>query len=238
VGQKTNTPFALVFFYQNEEHWLRLHLPTLMRVSEFMSVDLVGLDGGSEDFSSSIIREFGGKTFSRPFDNFGEQAEALLRLCESLGYNFILRLDPDELMFPEQMTQVFSFLMQGAGAISMSRFNFEEDRWHYRPDVFPDMQVRGIDTRCCKYVGAVHESVLCKTEIVMAPDISIFHYEGLNTPEHKMLKHINYKRMVKHLPRFEKLPEEYVGISMRHRERIEFSGRQPAYFNSRAPFGE
>ncbi|MBZ0291422.1 MAG: hypothetical protein K8L99_02535 [Anaerolineae bacterium] len=127
------------FLFQNEADWLKLHLPVWCAAD----IDgLVAVDGGSSDDSADVARSFGATITERPFDwNFAAQGNALIEACERAGYDAMLRLDPDEVMFPESINLIRCALVDWP-KLSLPRFNFVRDRYHYAPDWYPDHQQR------------------------------------------------------------------------------------------------
>jgi len=188
-----DTPFALAMFFQNEEEWLTRHLPVLTAVTKLLDVKLIGLDGGSDDNSAHVWQKFGGELYYNEFVNFGAQANQLLRLCRMRNARYVLRLDADELMFPEEMVKVL-LLLGGSKtqSVQMRRYNFEGDAKHWCMDIYPDWQIRGINATECWYKGKVHERLICKNPLQV--DYHIYHYEGLKTSAFRMWKNQNYAR--------------------------------------------
>lgn len=170
---------CLAVAFQNEAQWLRLHLPALRLPPGW---GLVGLDGGSEDDSRLVFEAYGGKVYERKFDwHFARHMNALIAACEAEGYDAVLRLDPDELVFPD----VFAAVTQKLAAcdcVALPRYGFVRDRYHYNPRWHPDWQVRGFRLGAgLRYDGAVHEQLnyadgyrLCY--LPAEPRLHLYHY--------------------------------------------------------------
>lgn len=237
------------FMMHNEAHWLACHLP----IWQESGLPLVALDGGSTDGGTEIAMRYGATVHVHPFDTFGAQANRLLDAARLEGYDAMLRLDPDELMFPEVIREVVH-LLDHYVAVSFPRLNFEVDRRHYNPVFYPDWQTRLFHLAPdIRYTGDVHESLDAslgalafmaqhdtnadtKRFAIHAPGAVIYHYEGLLSPRDKALKHLWYKAMYTHEPArttLEGLPDP------KHRWHIPFHGPQPLdpdEVGDRAPF--
>lgn len=171
------TRFCIALMFQNEAEWLRLHLSVITRGA----IDgLVGLDGGSTDDSAAVFKSFGGVVYTRPFDfDFGAQANALLDAAIDAGYDAILRLDPDELIFPEHIARVRGYL-EHYPVVSLPRFNFARTRVHYVPEWYPDPQFRGMRLdKGIRYGGKVHEGVTPLDDARFIPGANLYHYSGV-----------------------------------------------------------
>jgi len=170
---------CLAMAFQNEAQWLRLHLPALALPADW---GLVGLDGGSEDDSRLVFEMHGGVVHERPFDwHFARHMNALIMACEAEGYDALLRLDPDELVYPDVFTAVAQMLATRE-CVALPRYGFVRDRRHYNPRWHPDWQVRafrlGVGLR---YDGAVHEQLNYADGFRMGylpddPRLHIYHY--------------------------------------------------------------
>lgn len=232
--------FALVMIFQNDAHWLFEHLPVMFSCFDV----IIGVDGGSGDGSAEVIKRHGGIVYERKFDyNFSAQLNFAIEKAEEHGATMMLRLDPDEIMFPEHITSIRDLLTEYK-AVILPRITFEKDRRHYWAEPFPDFQVRAFQLgQGIRYAGKVHESPmsgmlnkgwLIGQDIMTAPHAMIYHYEGLYSARFKALKHHNYKRM----ERGEPLYDDYDGPA-EHRKYIRYVGQQPVTINParpRAPF--
>lgn len=219
--------------FQNEAHWLQLHLPHL--VSD--SYDIVMLDGGSTDDSAMVANKFTSVISYHQFNyNWSEQVNWLLQVALKKGYKYMLRLDPDELMFKDEIEKIFNLLeFQQYQSIALPRFNFEYDRKHYSKQLYPDYQARGFEIAEVSFSGKVHEHI--NLPPIYVDDCCIYHYEGLNTMQYRTLKGINYKRIAEGLPVLDALPRDIAAQPMQYRYRVPFVGQQPVEFkNERTPF--
>lgn len=185
--------FCLALMFQTEADWLRLHLPVLMQAN----IDgLVALDGGSDDDSRDVIFEFGGHLFTRQFDwHFGNQGNYLIECCQKAGCDAMLRLDPDELMFPEDINRVRELLeTDKTDLVILPRFNFTKDRLHWQAESYPDYQQRAwLLNRGVHYQASVHEVPHHPNlRIHHAAGLNIFHYGDIRYHEFRAWRHAMY----------------------------------------------
>jgi hypothetical protein len=237
---------CLAIAFQNEAPWLRLHLPVLLGGTSAPD-GIVALDGGSNDDSAGVLLRCAENVCSvtmrqRDFDwDFAAHMNALVQLAEDAGYDAILRLDPDELIFPDDY-QRFKMLLETYSALRLARYNFEHTRQEYHPYTYPDYQTRvwRLDSRI-RYYGKVHETLEAsfqdtgwvedgssedgrKRQIVMVPHIHIYHYGGLRNDPASHAKFMNYTRTQMGLP-----PIDISPFRERRpwRFRVPFWGAQP-----------
>lgn len=231
---------ALAFMMQTDLHWLGLHLPLYRASGVFDGV--VALDGGSTDESVYYVESLGGVVYHRPFDwNFAAQGNALIHACEAEGYDALLRIDPDESMFPEDMHKVRTTLEQFPNRlIGLSRRHFIGDRLHVHRDWNYDPQWRAWQLHRGVHYPAdqsVHEvPSWTGGEQLLLEDVVIFHYGYLKSADDLDFRTAIYDALKKGFP----LPsrEDYRGRTL-NIPRVPFDGRQPLDPNTigaRAPF--
>jgi len=242
--------------FQNESQWFRLHLPALALPASW---GLVGLDGGSDDDSALVFAAHGGVVHTRKFDwHFARHMNALIDVCRAEGYDAILRLDPDELMFVRDMVMVTNLLREYK-AVRLPRYNFERDRHHVLISMYPDWQTRAVRLEPgVEYDGAVHETFECAfremgwrednspnpgpREIVRAPSAHIYHYEGLRRDAARAMKHHNYAALQSGgaVERDLSAAARFAGQGAMDRFCVPFTGAQPLdprEVGALAPFG-
>lgn len=234
---------CLAFAFQNEALWLRLHLPVWLESGAFDGI--VALDGGSSDGGANYVRSLGGAVFERPFDwDFSAHMNALIKLCEGLGYDALIRTDPDEVMFPDAVRAARDALLTEFKCLRFPRYTFEGDRCHILPFMYPDYQTRAFHlNRGVQYSGKVHETVEAsmgaigwvergdndltgQRDIMRMPHLHLYHYEGLRTGRTRALKHVNYEKLAHGQPAIEQLPPGYT-TNGALRFRVPFVGPQP-----------
>jgi len=231
--------FCVAMMFQNEAEWLLLHLPVITRAN----IDgLVGLDGGSQDGSAEVFASFGGQVFYRPFSfPMCDHENHLIDTAERAGYDAVLKMDPDELFFPEHISQMPDLL----GRFKMLRFptyNFVEDRKHYNPTGwYPDWHGRAWRLNCgIHYIKPIHsvpnwDSLGWKhCEREMNPDavcdvvdcghIHLYHYGDIKDRAKRALHYANADRWIRGEPMIDALPE---GTVLRPPFCIPFTGPQP-----------
>lgn len=239
--------FCLGIVCLNEAPWLRLHLPVILRSERIDGV--VCIDGGSTDDSIETVfdlAEAAGKTCDvsvRFWDwDFAAQQNAVVQLAERLGYNAYFKWDPDELMFPEHIDQAVELLETGQHqALVVSRYNFEGDRQHYSPYLYPDKQLRFVVLNQGFYwyrrlhatTNAYEQwkepagtSVGVPRPILWLSHVNLYHYEGIKPMHERALKWLNYERVGQNLLALNALPDGYhVPLAVRYA--VEFRGAQP-----------
>ncbi len=186
---------ALAFMMQNDAHWLTLHLPLFQDSGVFDGA--VCVDGGSTDVSVLYVESLGVSVYRRAFDwNFGVQGNFLIQCCEAEGYDALLRIDPDETMFPQDMRRVREALQQHPGTlIGLQRRHFVGDRRHVHRDWQHDPQWRAwnlSDRRRYPEGQRVHEVPSHGvTDRLLLDDVYLFHYGYL-----KSAAEVNYRTAV------------------------------------------
>ncbi len=223
---------CIAMAFQNEEAWLRLHLPVLARAG----VPFVFLDGGSVDNSGAVASDYG-IVYSRAFNwDFSAHFNFLLEQTDKLCYEKVFRLDPDELVFPETVHTVFSMLSGDTQCVFLPRINFEETRFQWCPALYPDWQARGFYSNAL-YENTVHEMPVVRHPAAYLTDYPIFHYEGLKPGWQRTLKGLNYRRLEEGLFPLEQLPPELSLGPFEYRPRVPYTLPQPAHFDTdRAPY--
>ena len=241
---------ALGVNFQNNSHWLALHLPAMLSAGGIRNAAIdgvVAIDGGTTDNSMTVVRQVCAQ-YDVPLDltevpftwDFGTQQNNVVRRAEELGYTHLLKWDPDELMFPEAIQQVRLLFGAGYVALWLPRINFEKSRFEYCPELYPDWQGRAWElNRGISWEGVRHATIgaslsalgltsitlFGKPVVIKVPDCPIFHYEGLNDGYYRRLKQLNYEETARGNPPLSYLPPEAEPVPYRHR--IPFVGHQP-----------
>lgn len=226
---------CLALAFQDEAHWLRLHLPVFAGAAD----GLVGLDGGSVDDSADVFRAFGGVVHQRAFDwHFSAHMNALIAACQAEGYDAMLRLDPDEAIYPALVENVRAWLADH-DAVALRRYGFIGDRLHHNPRWLPDFQVRAIRLGVgLRYDGAVHEQLNYTDGYRMAysandPLLHIYHYGWILPLDVRREREARYAALVGGNPD----PAAHLVEGYPYRE--PYTGQQPldpAEIGAMAPF--
>lgn len=237
---EVNMKLCLGLLIQNSEHWLNCHLNKIL---ESTAIDgLVAVDGGSTDHSADVIKTHGGYVYDRQFDwNFAAQSNHLMYTATSLGFEALLRLDPDELMYPAHIGYIKEQLDE-YDVVRLPRYNFWMDRLHWTSDSYPDWQARLFRLGSnIHWQGRVHEQLYIPTymNVLLSSETPIFHYGDIAV---RPLTHYNYARLMNGLPPVDALPpdapDEYRNPK---RQSVLFEKKQPINpfdIGIHAPFSE
>lgn len=221
---------CLALMFQNDAHWLKLHLPVFAH--EFDGI--VALDGGSSDDGAEHLRSLGAVVCERPFEwDFAAQGNALIECVEALGYTHMMRLDPDEAIFPQSVILIRKKLARQS-ALMFPRHNFVRDRSQVDAKAYPDWQTRAWELhRGYRYERALHE-------VLNAParesGVHIFHYGGITPWAQRWKQYVTYDRLQKgeSLDADIGEPPTPDGYPPSH----PFTDRQPLQVGLHAPFPE
>lgn len=203
---------SLAMIVRNEERYLSLILPIIRPSFE----EFVALDACSTDRTKEVLKEFNCRVFDRPWNNnFSEARNEALRHVTG---DWVMMLDGDEAMFPEDLERLRS-RMDAATAICLTRIEFVLDHRHVDRTVYPDWQCRvfkaGIGYH---FKGVVHEMLFAEGEAApvlsngrasYVEDCPIYHYGQCKPRENVWLKHHNYGLVTKGLPPLERVPEGF-----------------------------
>lgn len=226
---------------QNEEAFLRLHLPVIFNRDYTAFDGAICVDGGSQDGTVAYLESMGVQVVHRRFDfDWSAQGNFLIRCCEDAGYTHLLRLDPDELMFERDIWWVRGFLEgDTSDLVAFSRYHFIGDRTKWNPAWSPDSQWRawklnmGID-----YPGMkVHETPRHVARMKHLENIWIYHYGWTNSAAERDYRTATYAALQHNQP----LPsrEDYHNRPPLNIPSVPFTGKQPldpAEIGARAPF--
>lgn len=227
--RKLRTALGLTFY--NERKWLELHMPVITAAKRIDGI--VGVDCSSADGSAEAFRQFTSHVFPyTPVNDYSDQFNRLLFHCKQLGFEALLRLDPDELMFPDDMDCVVATLRAGRPFLTLPRYNFEEDRQHYETYSYPDYQGRAFHLHPeLRYDNRMHETVTASASRLgwsakPVENAHIYHYARIVDPIQTYLFHENGARRIKGVPLC--TPEEVPEHARHHQARELFlKGPQP-----------
>lgn len=230
---------ALLFAFHNEKEWLDLHYPVWVRSDAIDGV--IALDTGSTDNSVlsispgkydvniALLREVYG------FGPFDKMFNALISAAETLGYDAVLRLDPDELVFPEHIAGIKKLLEQYK-LVCLSRYDFWSDRMHYTPALYPDFQARAFRlNEGIRLRGKIHEGVNWSErgwvegiDVLKDTKYPIYHYGNiLPHRKERKLHYINQYQLTHGQEPVKMNDVDFTKVQDAHRDVVPFVGRQP-----------
>ena len=148
---------ALGLMYAQERHWLSLHLPVF--AAGFDGIVAVGDD--DTDGSTQYLQSLGADvTFHKFQQDWSAQFNRVIERAEALGYDALLRLDPDEAIFRSDVEVIRKKLTYEATLLVFARHEFYGSRRQVRPDTYPDYQARAWRLgRGIRLGGAKHEGI-------------------------------------------------------------------------------
>ena len=198
--------------YQYDDHWLRLHVPKLAEAG----LPFVFLNGNGERTEIDKFLGQYGAVFYRRFEwNFADQQNYLNECAERMDLDAIIKLDPDELMWPEDLRYIAREIGDTYKAACLPRWNFVNDRLHVQKadGWWPDLQTRvwllnfGVEWR-----GQHHASAAASIRelgwLLHRLERPIYHYKWIAPRESCTLSRLNYERTQQGLAPLMGLPED------------------------------
>lgn len=146
--------FCIAMMFQNEENWLRLHLPILAQAG----FGFVFVDGGSDDGSTQVAEQYGPVVYNEYRWPTIHQHNKLIEVAEQHGYDAMVKIDPDELFFIDHIRQMRE-LLNDYVVLRFPTYHFIRDRQHYNPfgHYYPDSHDRAWRLNIgLNYVGEYH----------------------------------------------------------------------------------
>lgn len=230
---------ALGMMVHNDEHWLRLHLPAFAHCFD----GIVAVSDEWKDRSDFFLTRSGypGYIRTQPFNNnWSEMYNHVIDLAEELGYDAIVRLDPDEAIFPRDVDAIRT-LLETYTILCFARYNFWGDRLHYTPGIYPDWQARAWRLNQGIRLGGQHHEGIGWLQyglyegdpvadeprpVLRVPSINIYHYGNVGRARilERDLHYVNVAREEAGHPPLTELPE---GRAFPTRHSIPFHGPQP-----------
>lgn len=149
--------------------------------------------------------------------DYADARNALIGRAESLGYDWMMTLDADESMLPDDLITLRKYVELGAcDNIIVPRYEFVDDFDHYCPWFYPDWHARVFKLNAgYHYVGKVHETLVRGPSQVHAKDVPnsvkaamcpVFHYGKSKPSSDVWLKHNTYDRLAGGLAPLNELP--------------------------------
>lgn len=236
----------------NDLPFLRLHLPVFKDSFDGL-VCIADPAEGCEHIE--YVKSQGADVIYRTFDNnWSAQFNAVIDYVENLGYQALVRLDPDELIFPRDADAI-RMLLERYTILCFARYNFWVDRLHYTPGIYPDWQCRSwLLNQGIRLGGQHHEGVgwlqydmfegdpIADTprQVLRVPHINLYHYGNVGRERilERDLHYVNVDREKAGHPPLDERPAERA-FPTRHS--IPFTGVQPldpAVVGAVAPWSE
>lgn len=178
---------ALGIAVTNEINFLKRHLPILKKCFDGVYVS----DGGSTDGSLEYLKEAGIYLIQGDFGHGLEWKEAnhknsVVLDAEKAGYDWIVSLDADEIMYPKDIAVAKKFMTSDNNFLRFPRIEFFGDTKHFKPHLYPDLQGRAFrlhagyhwrkDMHSVVYQGENQLSCSEMGDYTIVPTAPIFHY--------------------------------------------------------------
>lgn len=133
---------------------------TLRSVKEIAD-ELIVVDSGSTDATTSIAQSLGAKVFVEPWKGFARQKNSAL---EKASGDWILSLDADEEVSPELAASIRSLVKPGTpqqfAGYTMNRRNLYFGQWIKRAGYYPDPKLRLVKRGAAEFeLRDVHEDM-------------------------------------------------------------------------------
>jgi len=169
--------------------------------------------------------------------DYAEARNRLIGHAQELGYDWLLMLDADESMLPDDLITMRKY-METEESLILSRYEFVDDFEHFVPSFYPDYQARAFKLNIgYHYEGVVHEQ-LCKEPKVPAstqsystwlPMCPIFHYGKSKPADEVWVKYANYPRIAAGMVPLTEVPPDtnYPKTWALDKKRIRFLGNKP-----------
>jgi glycosyltransferase involved in cell wall biosynthesis len=129
--------------------------------------ELIVVDSGSTDATTSIAQSFGAKVFVEPWKGFARQKNSAL---EKAGSEWILSLDADEEVSPELAASIRALLQSAQpprfSGYRMNRRNLYFGRWIRHSGYYPDPKLRLVKRGAAEFeLRDVHEDMKMQGEL-------------------------------------------------------------------------
>src|SRR5947209_6418189 len=147
----------------NEERNIARTLKSVKDIAD----EIIVVDSGSTDATTSIAQSFGAKVFVEPWKGFARQKNSAL---EKAACGWILSLDADEEVSPELAASIKALIkserqLQFAG-YTMNRRNLYLGRWIKHSGYYPDPKLRLVKHGAAEFeLRDVHEDMKMQGEL-------------------------------------------------------------------------
>lgn len=219
----------LMMVHAGEAPYLRLHLPVFAKC--FDGIMIIFERGQDIETEVEAVRDARSDVewIVRDFD--GDWAKMLNQGIEAvelsgIRYDAVLRLDPDEAMFPEDIIDI-RMSLEHDPVLALPRYNFWGDRLHYidKHPWWPDHQTRAFRLNCgYHYEGQHHEHLVA--DRVMVDPAPIYHY-GWVGKQRILERDFHYLQVAREKEGLPPLAERPADREFPQHEVAEFKGVQP-----------
>lgn len=200
----------------HDEPYLRLHMPVYMgafRVGKKLNVIAASTDGAETD-SYKYMQSIGAQVHTVDFNwDWSLALNQLLDIARTAKVDRVLRMDPDELIFPDDPKRIDAML-DSYSVLAFPRFSYFYDRTQVNTNSYPDLQFRAwrLDDRI-RYQGKIHEGIVFTgppSEVVHLNNVQIHHYGdiGKENIQRRALLYVNARRRDQGLPPLKKVPAD------------------------------
>jgi glycosyltransferase involved in cell wall biosynthesis len=198
---------ALGMIEKNEIMFLKRHLHLLSpHFDGIIVADANSTDGSIEyltDMHATIVQQVDPNIEAQ-----GEHRNQVVREAEAQGFDWLLMLDSDEMMFPEAIEDAKRFMEAPENEfLAFPRIEFYGDVNHYRPNLYPDYQGRAIRLNMgYHWRNPIHELVYKGNEessafetghLTVVPSAHIYHYGWALARERRYLRYENRERNIR-----------------------------------------
>jgi hypothetical protein len=222
----------------SEVDFLRLHLPVIADCFD----GLVAVYDEREGIQAAMyLMSIGAVVRHHPFTNsWSAMFNHAIDDAEQLGFDALLRLDPDEVMFARDIEAIRDLLKEYT-LLCLSRYTFWLDRLHYTPGSFPDWQARvWLLNKGVRLGGQHHETINwaqfglhegdpfadTPRQVLRVPTLAIYHYGGIGR-ERILERDFHYLNVAREQEGLPPLAERPADRPFPTRHRIVFHGPQP-----------
>jgi glycosyltransferase involved in cell wall biosynthesis len=196
---------TLGMIVKNEAFYLSTILPLMRRSFD----EIVVVDAESTDETQDVLKRIGALVVVRPWTGYSDARNEVIR--NSKG-NWMVMLDADEAMFPEDLQLIRTIMLDKAyNSIIVPKYEFSIDHEHHQPYWYPDLKKRIFRLGVGYYYhGALHEQLTRPGEKPeeqrCVPEVHMYHYGQSKPAEIVWLRHENYRRLAAGEPLLTQVP--------------------------------
>lgn len=170
--------------------------------------------------------------------DYADARNVLIGHAETLDYDWLLMLDADESMLPDDLIVMRNYMENGHESLIFPRYEFVDDFNHFCPSFYPDYQARAFKLNMgYNYTGKLHEDLHRNQDpparsmsyATLLPMVHIFHYGKSKPTQETWLKYNTYERVAAgqaplgSVPEGAKIPSSWACGN----KKIQFLGNKP-----------